>query len=125
MRRYGRGRKRVSAEKASAQGEFIASAYGQRHAVSLDANHLDLVAHAQGLGGYFVRVGPLEGWLWCPRLGMWRPVEIKIPAREGLANEYTPQQKRFMRWCLDHGAPWLVWRDRFDVETSLGAVRTA
>lgn len=123
MRRY-RARC-VSAARASAQTEFISQAFGQKPS-GVDANHYELVAHAEALGGYFVRVGPLDGWCFVPRLNaQWHPVEIKIPNREGLGSEYTPQQKRFMRWCREHGATWWIWRDKFDVEEYLGARRSA
>jgi len=102
--------------------EFLASARGQKP-MQLDANHGELVEHALHLGGHFVRVGPLEGWCWCPRLGKWMPVEIKTGEREGAKHEYTPQQRRFMRWCVERGAPWWVWRTKSDVERNLDAMR--
>jgi len=108
------------AEQVSAQCEFVAQAFGQRHAAERDTNDAELVAHALRLGGHFVRAAPLDGWCWVPRLAVWRPVEIKRAEVEGQAHEYTPQQVRFQRWCRDRGAPWWVWRTLDDVTRDLG-----
>lgn len=105
------------------QIEFLAGARGAKP-MQLDANHEELITHAAQLGGWFVRAPPLEGWCWFPRGGMWMPVEIKVPEREGLADEYTPQQLRFIRWCNQHRAPWWIWRTKADVERNLNARRT-
>lgn len=109
--------------QASAQNEFTAAAFGQRHAASRDANDGEIVALIEQLGGHFVRSPPLEGWIWVPRFGKWiGPAEIKVPEVEGFKHEYTPQQLRFIRWCQDRGAPYHTLRTRDDVFKLMGAV---
>lgn len=88
-----------------------------------DTNESVLVTHAKALGADWWEDGPLDGWVI--HRGAWMPTEIKIPAREGMADEYTPQQLRFFRWCSERRAKWFTWRTLTDVETSLGARRTA
>lgn len=88
-----------------------------------DANEKALVAHAQAMGCDWWEDGPLDGW--AIHRGVWMPVEIKVPEREGTKGEYTPLQLRFFRWCSERRAGWWTWRTLTDVETSLGARRTA
>jgi hypothetical protein len=83
-----------------------------------DLNEQQLVKFAQSLGGHWLAEGPLDGWLF--HRGLWLPVEIKRPEREGLAHEYTPMQRRFFTWCNERGARWLVWRTSADVIKDLG-----
>ena len=91
-----------------------------RYACRRDANETPLIATAERLGGHFLRAPPLDGWLWVPRLGRWLPpVEVKLPAREGHAHEFTPTQARFFQWCEQRSAPWLVWRTEDDVLRTL------
>jgi len=84
-----------------------------------DANEDALVKIAERLGGKFRPGPPLDGWLWAR--GEWLPVEIKLPEREGTADEYTPLQKQFISWCKLHGAKLAVWRDNEDVYRTFGA----
>jgi hypothetical protein len=88
-----------------------------------DGNESPLIAHAKALGADWWEDGPLDGWLI--KSGVWMPVEIKRPEREGMSDEYTPQQLKFFRWCSERRAKWLTWRTLTDVESSLGARRTA
>lgn len=88
-----------------------------------DANELALITHAKALGGEWWEDGPLDGWIL--HRGNWTPVEIKLPEREGSANEYTGAQQRFFRWCAERRAKWLTWRTVSDVERDLGARRVA
>lgn len=88
-----------------------------------DANEQPLIKLAGQLGAAWREDGPLDGWVFVARLGKWMPVEIKVPEREGLENEYTPAQRRFFTWAKAHGAPWWVWRTELDVERDLGARR--
>jgi hypothetical protein len=90
-----------------------------------DANELALITHAKALGGEWVEDPPLDGWVWISRHQAWMPVEIKIPEREGTANEYTSRQLRFFRWCSERRARWFTWRTVADVERDLGARRAA
>lgn len=84
-----------------------------------DGNEDPLVELAEQLGGKFLPGPPLDGWLWAR--GSWLPVEIKLPEREGTAQEYTPLQKRFMSWCALHNAAYHIWRDDKDVMRTMGA----
>jgi hypothetical protein len=88
-----------------------------------DANEPQLVETALKFGARW-RIGPpLDGWiLW---RGQWLPVEIKLPEREGTANEYTPLQKRFFAFCREFGGKWLTWRTDDDVIRDLGGRRAA
>lgn len=88
-----------------------------------DNNERPLVAHAERLGAHWLEDGPLDGWTYFR--GIWTPTEIKDPAREGFADEYTPQQLRFFRWCSERRAKWFTWRTIEDVERDLGARRAA
>ena len=84
-----------------------------------DDNELELVTLARQLGGQWILQGPLDGWLL--HRGLWVPVEIKRPERDGLKSEYTPAQRRFFTFCRDNGGRWVVWRTRADVMRTLGA----
>jgi hypothetical protein len=88
-----------------------------------DANENALVTHAKALGADFHEAPPLDGWVLFR--GVWMPVEIKIPEREGTAGEYTAAQLRFFRWCSERRAKWWTWRTLSDVERDLGARRAA
>lgn len=88
-----------------------------------DGNELPLIEHAQRLGARWRQGPPLDGWLLFR--GSWLPVEIKLPEREGTANEYTALQKRFFTFCREYGGKWLTWRTKDDVERDLGARRVA
>lgn len=84
-----------------------------------DANEADLLTTAEKLGAHWREGPPLDGWVFVR--GKWMPVEIKNPAREGRAREYTPAQQRFLTWCRNRSAPWWVWRTTADVMRDLGA----
>jgi len=56
-----------------------------------DANEDPLIALAQQLGGHFHPGPPLDGWIVAR--GVWLPVEIKLPEREGTVHEYTTAAK--------------------------------
>lgn len=88
-----------------------------------DSNEAPLVKLAQRLGAQWCEEGPLDGWVWWRNV--WLPVEIKLPEREGLANEYTPRQKRFFTRCRTMGARWLTWRTEDDVLNDLSGKRVA
>jgi hypothetical protein len=84
-----------------------------------DANEQALLRVFEKLGGHWWEGGPLDGWAL--QRGVFVPVEIKLPEREGTAREFTPLQKRFMSWCVLHSAPHHIWRDDKDVLHTLGA----
>lgn len=94
-----------------------------RYAARRDDNELPLIEHARIFGAQWRVGGPLDGWiLW---RGLWIPVEIKRPEREGHADEYTPLQRRFFSFCRDYGGKWFTWRTEADVERDLCARRSA
>lgn len=88
-----------------------------------DANEEPLLALAARFGAHWVQGPPLDGWIFWR--GIWMPVEIKMPEREGLADEYTPAQKRFLRFCAERNAPRFIWRTEDDVIASLSGRRSA
>jgi hypothetical protein len=90
-----------------------------------DSNEEMLIEVAEKLGGRIMMCGPLDFWLWHPRLRCWFPVEVKRPEREGSARQYTKLQLRFFRWCQLNNAPWHIWRTEGDVLATLGAKVTA
>lgn len=83
-----------------------------------DANEQPLIKLAARLGAGFRKCPPLDGLIHYR--GRWMPVEIKLPEREGTANEYTPAQLQFFNWCRAHHAKWLAWRTEDDVIRDLG-----
>lgn len=87
--------------------------------VHRDANEEPLLKLMQQLGGRWWEGGPLDGWSL--RAGIWTPIEVKLPEREGTVREYTPLQQRFISWCKLHNAPYHIWRDDKDVLRSMGA----
>jgi hypothetical protein len=88
-----------------------------------DANELPLIERAGRLGAAWRQGPPLDGWiLW---RGLFIPVEVKLPEREGLKNEYTALQKRFFSFCRLHGGKWFTWRTEDDVVRDLGGRRAA
>src|SRR5262249_42615194 len=104
---------------ARARAESTADGAAMRRACRRDSNEHALVQLCRRLGAQWVEVGPLDGWLlW---RGVWLPVEIKHPKREGLTHEYTPYQHRFFAFCRESGGRWLVWRTDADVLRDLGA----
>lgn len=88
-----------------------------------DANEPELLKIAAQLGARWYESPPLDGWVFWR--GQWRPVEIKLPEREGQKYEYTPKQKRFFAFCLAVGTKPLTWRTEQDVLDDLAGRRTA
>jgi hypothetical protein len=81
-----------------------------------DQNERALIELAASLGAQWFEEGPLDGWIFIPRMGArYMPVEIKIPEREGLRHEFTPMQRRFIARCELLNAPYWVWRTSADV----------
>lgn len=86
-----------------------------------DANERALIELAASLGAHAIFEPPLDFWVWVPRLQAYRPVEVKLPEREGQKNELTPMQRRFIARCELLGAPYWIWRDEKDVLRDLNA----
>ena len=87
-----------------------------------DANERVLIELAEQLGGHWIEAGPLDGYIFVPRLAnLLRPVEIKLPEREGSAHEYTPAQRRFFSRCELIKLPVFIWRTGHDVLRDLNA----
>jgi hypothetical protein len=93
-----------------------------RFAGRRDKNDGELAQLAQRIGGKLVKIGPLDYWLGIR--GRWFPVEIKDPAREGHANEYTKDQREFMADCHARQLPVLIWRTSDDVLSDFAKLRT-
>lgn len=91
-----------------------------RHAAKRDAVEPELIALARRLGAKLWMSPPFDWWLLHHAYG-YIPVEVKDPSVEGHADEYTPAQKRFMRFARENGGKWLVWRTESDVLKDLGA----
>lgn len=84
-----------------------------------DGNEATLLLVAEALGGHWWAGPPLDGYIY-KRGVCLGPVEIKIPEREGATREFTPSQKRFIRWCQVNEIRWHVWRTEEDVIRTLG-----
>lgn len=95
-----------------------------RYAKQRDGNESELIKFAEGMGAECVRTDkPLDYWVgW---RGAWYPMEVKLPEREGRANEFTAEQVLFMARARDCRLPVWVWRTEGDVMKSLGARRSA
>ena len=91
----------------------------RRQITRRDGNEGPLVDLARRLGVQLEREGPLD-W-WAGFRGQWTPVEIKEPAREGHADEYTPAQRAFRDRCALHHNPLRTWRTEADVYAFTGA----
>lgn len=88
-----------------------------------DRNEEELLKVAEAMGAHWHQGPPLDGWIiW---RGLWTPVEIKMPEREGHKDEYTAAQQRFLRFCETYHGPRLIWRTVEDVIKSLDGRRTA
>lgn len=86
--------------------------------VHRDGNEDPLIKLAERLGAYIFMTGPLDFWCWAR--GQWFVIEVKKPEREGTKQEFTPLQKRFIRFCELSGAKYHVWRTEMDVIATLG-----
>lgn len=83
-----------------------------------DANEPALMATAARLGAEFRKTPPFDGVI--AYRGKLRHVEVKDPARQGSAREYTPMQKTWLAFFQRHGIKLLVWRTDDDVIRDLG-----
>lgn len=67
------------------------------------------------------KVGRLGDLKWCSRCkahlrrGKWHVVEIKNPAKEGHADEFTYDQRKFRAEVFACGGKLLTWRTKDDV----------
>jgi hypothetical protein len=86
-----------------------------------DANEPELVDVFRRLGGVWFEGPPLDGWAFVYRMGLWMPVEIKRPEREGQKHEFTPAQKEFFAKAAGARAQWWTWRTADDVMHCMGA----
>jgi hypothetical protein len=99
-----------------------------RRAARRDANEPELLKLLPSLGAYWVKRGPFDGSVYCPRLwGKYAcvDVEIKRPDKEGWASEYTPAQRQHLRRLGERGLSIFHWRTEADVMRDLGAKRAA
>lgn len=97
--------------------------HARRQVTRRDGNEAPLVGLARRLGVQMEQDGPLDWWAgW---RGVWLPIEIKEPHKEGWRDEYTPAQKRFHERCKLHRSPHLTWRTEADVFAFVGARASA
>lgn len=85
-----------------------------RYAARRDNNEPELVTLATRLGWRLWKMHEPVDWLGLRR-GKWHVIEIKNPDCEGHADEYTPQQRIFLRDVHNCGGRVLVWRTIDDV----------
>lgn len=91
-----------------------------RHAARRDAVEPELIGLARALGAWMVQIDEPTDWLMFYR-GRWEPVEIKDPATQGHANEFTLTQRTFRQEAFRRGAKLIVWRTKDDVYNTLNA----
>lgn len=81
---------------------------------SRDLNEPELLEAAEKCGAWWTEAGPLDGWIFHPRIG-FMPVEIKNPKRKGTKKEFTPLQKKFFEACTLSNSKYWIWRTVDDV----------
>ena|SRR5688572_21578978 len=86
----------------------------RRYALRRDANEGPLIALAKNLGWQFWPLYQPADWL-ALRRGVWHVVEIKDPAKEGHADEFTYEQRKFRAEVFACNGRLLVWRTKDDV----------
>lgn len=94
-----------------------------RYAARRDTNERPLVRLIEQLGGFWMDEGPFDGWTWWR--GRWCLCEIKDPAKEGHADEFTPAQLLLIQKLRQRQIPLHVLRTDDDVYALMGARRTA
>lgn len=95
-----------------------------RYRARRDDNDSVLAVFAAGLGPWLIRTDfPADYLVWFR--GQWDLVEIKDPAKQGWASEFTDAQKAFRREAALRGARLIVWRTRADVLAYVGAREAA
>lgn len=85
-----------------------------------DSVEPELVKLARTLGAWLILLEEPSDWLMWYR-GRWEPIEVKDPACQGRANEFTPAQKAFRAEATRRGAKLIVWRTQDDVLDTLNA----
>lgn len=84
------------------------------HAARRDAAEPELVKFARQFGWRLWKLDKPCDWL-ALRRGVWYALEIKDPAKQGHADEYTHDQRKFMAEVAAVGGRVLVWRCKDDV----------
>jgi hypothetical protein len=88
-----------------------------RYAARRDANESELVVLAHSLGWRLWKLHEPADWL-ALRRGQWHVVEIKNPGghrREGAADEYSHDQRKFRAEVFACGGRLLTWRTKDDL----------
>jgi hypothetical protein len=88
-----------------------------------DNNESPLISLAEQLGAVWLDTGPFDGWLWWR--GRFHLCEVKDPAREGHADEFTPAQLKLIQKLNQRQIPWHKLRTEDDIYALMGARRTA
>jgi hypothetical protein len=91
-----------------------------KYAARRDAVEPEVIAFAKNLGWRFWQLGKPCDWLGLRR-GVWHAIEVKNQNQQGHADEYTPDQKKFMTEVAACGGRVLVWRTRDCVLRDSGA----
>lgn len=91
-----------------------------RYANRRDKNESNLRNAAERCGAVWIQHGPWDAWVWIPRWGTYLPVEVKDPAKQGHANEFTASQKKMREEWQQRGMKLLIWRTTADVIRDLG-----
>jgi len=95
-----------------------------RYAARRDNNEPEVIAFAKLIGWRLWSLGKPCDWLGLRR-GAWHTIEVKNPNQEGHADEYTPDQRKFMAEVAACGGRVLVWRTKEDVMQDSGARASA
>lgn len=90
-----------------------------RYALRRDSNDKPLANFARALGWWLHKTHTPGDYLGAFR-GVWHVVEIKDPAKEGHADEFTDAQREFHAEAFRRGLSIKVWRTREDVVRDSG-----
>lgn len=91
-----------------------------KYAARRDVVEPELVKYARQFGWRLWKLDQPCDWLGLRR-GVYYPIEIKDPAKQGHADEFTMDQKKFMAEVFAVGGRILVWRTKEDVMLDSGA----
>jgi hypothetical protein len=95
-----------------------------RRAARRDVNDSELKVFAERVGWKLWKLDTPCDYLGLRR-GVWWPIEIKDPDKEGHADEFTYDQRKFMAETFACGGRVLVWRTKEDVMRDSNARTTA
>lgn len=91
-----------------------------KYAARRDKVEPEVIEFAGKLGWKFWELKTPCDWLGLRR-GQWFTIEVKDPAKEGHADEFTQPQRAFLAEVARCGGRVLVWRSKEDVMRDSGA----